>query len=105
MPTGVDRHLVDIPDTTLRRYARRLAARPPAKGARITEPTRTIEVACFLRYCLLATTDHLLLMVRRRVAELWRTAGVGIEVAGVGWVDLYRELIGSVDALAAAGAP
>jgi len=27
-----------------------------------------------LRYCLLTQTDHLLLMVRRRVAHLWRIA-------------------------------
>ena len=76
---GVDRHLIDVQNVILRRYARRLASRPPAVGARIAEPVRTIEVACFLRYCLLATTDHLLLMVRRRVAELRRLAGLGIE--------------------------
>jgi hypothetical protein len=65
---GVDRHLIDVPDVILRRYARRLASRPPAVGARIAEPARTIEVACFLRYCLLATTDHLLFMVRSACA-------------------------------------
>ncbi len=65
---GVDRHLSGVSDVLLRRYARRLAARPPSIGARIHEPARTIEVACFLRYCLLLTTDQLLLMVRRRVA-------------------------------------
>jgi hypothetical protein len=32
----------------------------PAAAARIGEPTRTIEVACFLRYCLMVSTDHLL---------------------------------------------
>ncbi len=41
---GVDRHLLDVPDTTLRHYAHRLAARAPAVGARIAEPIRTIEV-------------------------------------------------------------
>ena len=66
---GVDRHLTDLPDAILRRYARRLAARAPAVAARIAEPARTIEVACFLRYCLLTQTDHLLLMVRRRVVS------------------------------------
>lgn len=62
---GVDRHLLDVPEATLRRYARRLASRRPFAGARIVEPARTLEVACFL----LVTTDQLLLMVRRRVAE------------------------------------
>lgn len=90
---GVDRHLIDVPDAILRRYARRLASRPPAVGARIAEPVRTIEVACFLRYCLLAPTDHLLLMVRRRVAELWRLAGLGIEAALTDRARLYQDLL------------
>src|ERR1700722_4369046 len=76
---GVDRHLTHLPDAIVRRYARRLAARAPAVAARIAEPA-TIEMACFLRYCLLTQTDHLLLMVRRRVADLWRIAAVGIDV-------------------------
>ena len=76
---GVDRHLSDVPEAILRRYARRLAGRPPSVGARIAEPARTLELACFLRYCLLFTTDQLLLMVQRRVAELWRIAGTGVE--------------------------
>lgn len=41
----VNEHLLDIPDAILRRYARRLASRPPAAGARIKEPVRTVEVA------------------------------------------------------------
>jgi hypothetical protein len=48
-------------------------------AARIAEPARTIEVASFLRYCLLVSTDRLLLMLRRRVADLWRTAAAGID--------------------------
>lgn len=45
---GVDHQLTDLPDAILRRYARRLASRPPAVGARIGEPVRTIEVATLL---------------------------------------------------------
>jgi hypothetical protein len=97
---GVDRQLTDMPDAILRRCARRLAGRPPAIGARIGGPVRTIEVACFLRYCLLATTDHLLLMVRRRVAELWRLAGIGVDAELTDWARLYRDLFGEVGALA-----
>ena len=58
----------------MRRHARRLASRPPSAGAKIKEPARTVEVVCFLRYCLLAATDQLILMVQRRVADLWRQA-------------------------------
>jgi hypothetical protein len=63
----VQHRLQDVPDDLLRRYARRLASRAPSAGRLIVEPGRTIEVACFLRYCLLTNTDRLLLMVRRRV--------------------------------------
>jgi TnpA family transposase len=96
----VDQHLTDMPDAILRRYARRLAARAPAVAARIAEPARTIEVACFLRYCLLVNTDHLLLMVRRRVADLWRTAAVGVDAQLTDWACLYQELLGELASLA-----
>ena len=43
----VHKHLADIPDLILRRYARRLVSRPPSAGAKIKEPARTVEVACF----------------------------------------------------------
>jgi hypothetical protein len=66
----VQHHLRDHPDDLLRRYARRLASRPPSAGRMIVEPGRTIEVACFIRYSLQVNTDRLLLMVGRRVADL-----------------------------------
>jgi hypothetical protein len=96
----VDQHLKDMPDAILRRYARRLAARAPAVAARIAEPARTIEVACFLRYSLLLSTDHLLLMVRRRVADLWRSAAVGVDAQLTDWARLYQELLGELGSLA-----
>ena len=95
----IHRHLVDVPDDLLRRYARRLANRPPSIGARIREPVRTIETAYFLRYCLLIGTDRVLLMVRRRVADLWRRAAKDANQVLIHWADLYRELLGSLGAL------
>jgi hypothetical protein len=92
---GVDRHLADLPDSIVRRYARRLAARAPAVAARIAEPAPTIEVACFLRYCLLTQTDHLLLMVRRRVADLWRLAAAGVDAKLADWARLYHSAVNS----------
>ncbi len=44
----VDQHLAELPEAIVRRYARRLAGRTPSVAARTAEPTRTIEVACFL---------------------------------------------------------
>jgi TnpA family transposase len=97
---GVHRHLIDVPDDLLRRYARRLASRPPSAGRLIREPLRTIEVAYFLRYCLLIGTDRVLLMVRRRVADLWRRAAKDANQVLIHWADLYRELLASLGALA-----
>jgi hypothetical protein len=95
----VHQHLVDFPDDLLRRRARRLTSRPPSVGARIREPVRSIETACFLRYGLLIATDRLLLMVRRRVAELWRTATTGADATLTDWARLYQELLGELNAL------
>jgi hypothetical protein len=65
----------------------------------IREPVRTIEVAYFLRYCLLTCTDRALLMVGRRVADLWRRAAKDANQVLIHWADLYRELLGSLGAL------
>ena len=42
----VHKYLGALPDLIVRRYARRLASRPPSAGAKIKEPARTVEVAC-----------------------------------------------------------
>jgi hypothetical protein len=70
----VHKHLGDISDLIVRRYARQLANRPSSVGARIKEPRRTVEVACFLRHCLFTTTDQGIRMIQRRVTDLWRMA-------------------------------
>jgi hypothetical protein len=87
----VDQHLAELPEAIVRRYARRLASRAPAVAARIAEPTRTIEVACFLRYSLMINTDHLLWMVRRRVADLWRKAAEEADAQRVNYERLYQQ--------------
>ena len=99
----VHKHLANIPDLILRRYARRLASRPPSAGVKIKEPARTVEVACFLRYCLFATTDQLILMVQRRIADLWRQAAAEVP-ATVNWAAMYKALLGELETLSAKGA-
>jgi hypothetical protein len=86
----VDQHLAELPEAIVRRYARRLASRAPAVAARIAEPTRTIEVACFFRYSLMINTDHMLWMVRRRVADLWRKAAEEADAQRVNYERLYQ---------------
>jgi TnpA family transposase len=100
---NVHKHLADIPDLILRRYARRLVSRPPSAGAKIKEPARTVEVACFLRYCLFTTTDQLILMVQRRIADLWRQAAAEVP-ATVNWAAMYKTLLAELEALSAKGA-
>ena len=97
----VHERMGDFPDDLLRRHARRLAGRPPCAGALIQEPARSIETACFLRYCLLMATDRLLMMVRRQVADLWRRAAAGAVAAQGDWASLYQELLASLGAIVA----
>lgn len=97
---GIDRHLGELNDLLVRRYARRMATRPPSVSARIKEPARTVEVACFLRYCLLTASDQLILMFQRRVADLWRQCADGV-TASVDWAEQYQQLLQELTELAA----
>jgi len=96
----VHKHLGGLSDLIVRRYARQLANRPPSVGARIKEPRRTVEVACFLRYCLFTTTDQAILMIQRRVTDLWRMAREQVPDT-VNWADLYKKLLADLALLAA----
>ena len=99
---NVHKHLDDLSGLIVRRYAHRLASRPPSVGARIKEPARTVEVACFLRHCLFTSTDQAILMVQRRVADLWRTVAAGVTET-VNWADLYKTLLAELVGLVAQG--
>jgi len=99
---NVHTHLGNLSDLIVRRYARQLANRPPSVGARIKEPRRTVEVACFLRYCLFTTTDQAILMIQRRVTDLWRLAREEVPDT-VNWAVLYKKLVTDLAALTAQG--
>jgi len=99
----VHQHLQELPDILVRRYARRMASRPPSAGTKIKEPARTVEVACFLRYCLFTATDQLILMVQRRIADLWRQVAASIPNT-VNWATLYQTLLAELGALSSEGA-
>jgi hypothetical protein len=88
----VHERMSDFPDDLLRRHARRLAGRPPSAGALIQEPARSVETACFLRYCLLLATDRLLMMVRRQVADLWRRAATDALATHNDWCRVQHSL-------------
>ena len=46
------------------------------------------------------STDHLLWMVRRRVADLWRKAAEEADAQRVNYERLYQQLLGELSALA-----
>ena len=83
----------------VRRYARRMAGRPPSVSARIKEPARTLELSCFLRYCLLTATDQIIFMFQRRVADLWRRCADG--VVSLDWAQQYQQLLQQISDLTA----
>lgn len=55
------------------------------------------------RFLSTVATDQLILMVRRRVADLWRQAAA-VTPDSVNWADLYRQLLGELTQLAGADA-
>lgn len=75
---GADKlDLTSLPVNVLRHYAGRIARRSPRKLHRIREPSRTIELACFLRLRLLELSDQVAQMADRRISDAWRQAQQG----------------------------
>src|SRR5574338_651445 len=64
-----------LSDHARRHFAAALAGRPPSASARIGEPRRTIEVACFIQMALYSATDTLMAMTRQAIVDLWNSAG------------------------------
>ena len=95
---NVHQHLEMLPNLVVRRDAHRLASRSPSVGVRIKEPARTVEVACFLRYCRFTATDQAILMMQRRIADLWRTVEAGVTET-VNWAYMYKALLGELAGL------
>ena len=100
--------LPDLPLAGLEYFARRMMSRKPAALARIKDPHRTIEVACFLRLMLLRLTDASLTLLDHQIATLWRIARERVEESRASRLRRFRQLLGQLagladdDALAAA---
>jgi TnpA family transposase len=98
---GADRlALPDLPIAGLEHFAKRMMERKPAALARIKDPYRTIEVACFLRLSLLRLTDGSLDLLDHRIAALWRGARERAEEARAGRLRRFRQLLGDLAGLA-----
>ena len=98
---GADRLILpDLPLAGLEHFSRRMTSRKPAALARIKDPHRTIEVACFLRLTMLRVTDASLTLLDHRIAALWRGARERAEEARASRLRRFRELLGDLVGLA-----
>lgn len=98
---GADRLVLpDLPLLGLEHFAKRMTARKPAALARIEDPHRTIEIACFLRLTLLRVTDAGLTLLDHQIAAQWRGARERAEEARAGRLRRFRQLLGDLAGLA-----
>jgi hypothetical protein len=94
---GADRLILpDLPLAGLEHFSRRMTPRKPAALARIKDPHRTIEVACFLRLTTLRVTDASLTLLDHRIAALWRAARECAEEARASRLLRFRALLGDL---------
>src|SRR5207237_5840198 len=98
---GADRLLLpDLPLAGLEYFARRMMSRKPAALARIKDPHRTIEVACFLRLTLLRLMDGHLTLLDHQTATQWREARERMEESRAARLRRFRRLLGDLAGLA-----
>ena len=90
----------NIAEARLCHYAKAMLRRKPSAVRRLREPRRTVEVACFLRWQLLRTTDTILDLADHRVADLWRAARERVEAALALRLASYQRMMATVIALA-----
>jgi len=98
---GADRLVLpDLPLAGLEYFARRMMSRKPAALARIKDPHRTIEVACFLRVTLLRLMDGNLMLLDHQISALWRGARERVEETQATRLRRFRRLLGDLAGLA-----
>jgi len=98
---GADRLVLpDLPLAGFEYFARRMMSRKPAALARIKDPHRTIEVACFLRLTLLRLMDGNLMLLDHQISALWRGARERVEETQAIRLRRFRRLLGDLAGLA-----
>ena len=98
---GSDRLILpDLPLAGLEYFARRMMSRKPAALARIKDPHRTIEVACFLRLTLLRLMDGSLTLLDHQISAQWRAARERVEETQAARLRRLRRLLGDLAGLA-----
>ena len=98
---GADRLVFsDLPLVGLKHFARRMMSRKPAALARIKDPHRTIEIACFLRLRLLQLTDASLTLLDHQIAAQWRGARERVAAVQASRLRRFHRLLGDLASLA-----
>jgi hypothetical protein len=98
---GADRLVLrDLPLAGLEHFARRMMSRKAAALARIEDPHRTIEIACFLRLRLLRLTDAGLTLLDHQIAAQWRSARERVAAVQANRLRRFHRLLGDLAALA-----
>jgi hypothetical protein len=98
---GADRLVFsDLPLAGLKYFARRMMSRKAAALARIKDPHRTIEIACFLRLRLLQLTDASLTLLDHQIAAQWRGARERVAAVQASRLRRFHRLLGDLAVLA-----
>ena len=98
---GADRlALSDLPLVGLKHFARRMMSRKAAALARIKDPHRTIEIACFLRLGLLQLSDASLTLLDHQIAAQWRGARERVAAVQASRLRRFHRLLGDLAGLA-----
>lgn len=91
--------LAVLPLAGLEHFSRRVTGRAPNVLARIKEPRRSLELACFLRLHLLRLTDMTLTLVDHGIAAQWREARSRSTAGQQARLHGYRRLLGDLASL------
>jgi TnpA family transposase len=91
--------LSDLPLAGLKHFARRMTSRKAAALARIKDPHRAIEIACFLRLRLLQLSDASLTLADHQIAAQWRGARERVAEAQAGRLRRLHRLLGDLAVL------
>ena len=91
--------LSDLPLAGLKHFARRMTSRKAAAAlARIKDPHRTIEIACFPRLRLLQLSDASLILADHQIAAQWRGARERVAEAQASRLRRLHRLLGDLAA-------
>jgi hypothetical protein len=78
---------------TIQMYGKRLTKYKRSRIEHITEPRRSLQVACFFRYALLHTTDQLLKQIDQHILDLWKSARDKTMKREITRASVYRQLL------------